>query len=120
MAETVHAIEDVWDVWDYHLDQDNDVLYLAFAGKVGEASFGEETDEGLILRRSMADDAVTGLTIISFWKFFGAGPLAEVSQVSLESAMDRFLAGLRPPLADEINRAVAEERGKQLPKAKTA
>ena len=75
----------------FHVDLANDVLYLRLADRREDRTTGEETPEGLLLLRSERDDRIVGLTIVDWWKRFGADdptaiPLAELERKIAESA----------------------------------
>ncbi len=61
----------------FHYDLGDDVLYLRFATERETESHGEETEDGFILLRALADDRVLGLTIVNWWKRFGQGALPD-------------------------------------------
>jgi len=67
----------------YHYDIPADVMYARLAAKMGAESYGEETDEGFILLRSLDEDSLVGVTIVGYWERFGHGRLedAPVSDV---------------------------------------
>jgi uncharacterized protein YuzE len=74
----VDAIEGtVDDVLWYHYDLDADVLYLRMAAHGATATYAEETSEGFLLLRREDNNAVVGLTIVSWWKGCGGGALPD-------------------------------------------
>jgi len=74
----VDAIEGTVDnvLW-YHYDLDADVLYLRWAAHRSTATYAEETSEGVLLLRREDNDAVVGLTVVSWWKRCGGGALPD-------------------------------------------
>ena len=81
----------------YHLDLDNDVLYLRLLSKLDDETYGEETDDGFTLLRSMSDDSVAGLVVVSYWERFGAGVLRSTTLEQLERSVETMTEEL--PLA---------------------
>ena len=75
---TVDTLEGVINnsLW-YHYDVGNDVLYLRLASRRSGEALGDETDDGLILLRDALTNDPVGLTIVSWWKRFGHGPLPD-------------------------------------------
>ena len=66
----------------FHYDMGNDVLYLRRADHRDRESFGEETEDGVVLRDGETDDVV-GWTAIDWWKQSGQGPLPDsISELS--------------------------------------
>ena len=67
----------------FHYDMGNDVLYLRRVDHRDRECFGEETDDGVILRDGETDEVV-GWTALDWWKQSGRGALpdsmAEVSR----------------------------------------
>jgi len=120
MGTTERTIEGVSGVWDYHYDVTGDVLYVALASKVAEPAFGEETDEGYILFRSMTDDTVVGMTVVHFLRRFGLGARGDLMRADVEKALVRFLDGLDAPPAREIALAAMAEYEANLPEAVAA
>ena len=112
----VHKLTGTLGGWSYHLDQDNDVLYLAVRGREGVASYGDVDEQECVVRRSIGDESLTGLTILDFWRRFGTGRLLEVARDEFTRTLASFLAGLPPSLAAEI-KSVATNR---QPKVKVA
>jgi hypothetical protein len=74
-------------VW-FHYDLRNDVLYLRLLHRREQEAHGEENDEGLIVLRSLVDDAVVGMTVVNWWKRFGQGELPD--------SMSQVVAGIEP------------------------
>ncbi len=64
------SIDDV--LW-YHYDLVNDVLYIRMAAERDVETVSEETPDGLLLLRRIADDAPVGVTVVNWWKRFGSG-----------------------------------------------
>ena len=71
----------------YHYDVTNDVLYLRLSAYRDHSTHAEETDDGLLILRADEDESVVGITIIDWWKRFGAGALPD-SLRALESAIE--------------------------------
>jgi hypothetical protein len=61
----------------FHYDLRNDVLYVRRLERREEETHGEESEDGLIILRSLADDAVIGMTVVNWWKRFGQGTLPD-------------------------------------------
>ena len=61
----------------FHYDLFADVLYLRLVDAEGVPTIGDLTDEGDILLRDEKTDRPVGLTVISWWKRFGNGPLPD-------------------------------------------
>jgi hypothetical protein len=61
----------------YHYDVFTDVLYLRLLADMRTPSLGEENDDGIIELREESTDRLLGLTIVSWWKRFGQGPLPD-------------------------------------------
>ena len=61
----------------FHYDMFADVLYLRLLSAQGSSTYGDLNDDGDILLRDQATDRPVGLTIISWWKRFGLGPLPD-------------------------------------------
>ena len=81
----------------YHLDLDNDVLYLRLLSSLDDETYGEETDDGFTLLRAMSDDSVAGMVIVSYWERFGAGALRSTTLEQLERSVEAMTNKL--PLA---------------------
>lgn len=64
------------DLW-YHYDVPNDVLYVRRGVPTPAPTYGEENDEGLIIHRADADDAVVAVTIVNWWHRYGQGALPD-------------------------------------------
>jgi hypothetical protein len=75
---TIDTLEGVINgaLW-YHYDVGSDVLYLRFLSERNTAAVGEETPDGFILLRGESTDGPIGLTVVSWWKRFGAGVLPD-------------------------------------------
>lgn len=71
------ALEGTAGVFWFHYDLSNDVLYLRLAEARETEAYGDEDDSGLIVLRSQADDRPLGLTVVNWWKRFGAGLLPD-------------------------------------------
>lgn len=61
----------------YHFDVADDVLYLRLASHRDSPALGEETDDRLIELRDEKSGDLVGITIVSWWKRFGRGPLPD-------------------------------------------
>ncbi len=74
----IDVIEGIVDdvLW-YHYDLADDVLYLRLLKHREAASYGEETDDGMIVLRREDNDEVVGMTVVSWWKRFGQGALPD-------------------------------------------
>ena len=57
----------------FHYDAPNDVLYLRLRAHRETPALGEETDDGFILLRDESTDQPVGLTVVNWWKRFGQG-----------------------------------------------
>jgi len=84
-------------VW-YHYDLGNDVLYLYLAARRDEEAFGEETPDGFILLRA-EDGAIIGMTVVNYWRRFGAGAVQETPLRSLQAAIAAQAQSLEYALA---------------------
>jgi uncharacterized protein YuzE len=73
----IETIEGTLGAVRFHYDASADVLYLRAASYADANALGEETDDGLIVLRDEASDRVVGVTIVSWWKRFGAGDLPD-------------------------------------------
>ena len=51
---------------DYNYDDKNDILYITIGAPL--PSYGNEEIEGIIIRRNIKDDILTGITILDFMK----------------------------------------------------
>jgi hypothetical protein len=63
-------------VW-FHYDLSGDVLYLRLISARDVAASGEEDDSGLVVLRDQQTDRVVGMTIVNWWKRFGAGQVPD-------------------------------------------
>ncbi len=72
----------------FHLDLDNDVLYLRARATLGESVFGEETPEGFTALRSNSG-ALAGMTVVNYWQRFGNG---DVGSASIQAIKDQVAA----------------------------
>jgi|LSQX01.1.fsa_nt_gb uncharacterized protein YuzE len=83
--------------WDY--DEQSDILYISFGEPV--AAYSEHADESILLRYSMQDETLVGMTIIGYHEMGGIDALLD----RLRSLVD----GLRIPLlsahTDELREA---------------
>jgi len=71
--------------WNY--DEDADVLYLSFGEPT--PAYGDHLDEDIVLRYSLADESVVGMTILGFREMGGIDALLE--------RLEGFVSGLRIP-----------------------
>jgi len=78
MESTVDTIEGTipGELW-FHYDVGNDVLYIRLESKRKAATFGEETDDGLILLRDKKSRKPVGITVVNWWNRFGKGTLPD-------------------------------------------
>lgn len=96
MAVTARSVEGVWgNALHYHLDLDNDVLYVRLLSKMDTEAYGEDTPEGFTLLRALDDDAVVGMVILSYWKRFGDGDVADATLRAIERPVERFAGRLQ-------------------------
>ena len=61
----------------FHYDVEADVLYLRRLSHEQRETYADVTDEGDLLLRDLETEEPAGLTIISWWKRFGTGPLPD-------------------------------------------
>lgn len=61
----------------FHHDIGNDVLYLRLAALRQTPTVCEETSDALLLLRKEDDDEPVGMTVVNWWKRFGAGSLPD-------------------------------------------
>jgi hypothetical protein len=61
----------------YHYDLANDVLYVRRTADRAADTVSEETPEGLLVLRRADNDVVAGVTVVNWWKRFGAGRLPD-------------------------------------------
>jgi hypothetical protein len=61
----------------FHYDIFADVLYIRLLDTDEVATIADLTDEGDLLLRDDKTNAPVGLTVISWWKRFGQGPLPD-------------------------------------------
>lgn len=74
---TTESIEGmIGSLW-YHYDVPSDVLYIRKADTRDTPTYGEESDDGLIMLSSIADDALIGITVVNWWKRSGHGQLPD-------------------------------------------
>lgn len=59
-------------VW-FHYDIRADVLYLRFASDRASETSAEENEQGIMVLRRTSDNRAVGITVIGWWKRFGAG-----------------------------------------------
>jgi hypothetical protein len=64
-------------VCSFHYDIGSDVLYFRLLSDMRTPAIGNETDDGMIELRQENTDRLIGLTVISWWKRFGTGPLPD-------------------------------------------
>lgn len=64
-------------IW-FHLDLDNDVLYLREQATRNMPVYGEEDSNGFTVLRT-DDGKFAGMTIVTYWKRFGTGDLGRAS-----------------------------------------
>ena len=57
--------------WDY--DEQSDILYISFGEPV--AAYSEHADESILLRYSMQDETLVGMTIIGYHEMGGIDAL---------------------------------------------
>ena len=75
---TIDALEGtISDAAWWRYDLAGDVLYLRLARERQTPTYAEETDDGFLLLRRQDDDHPVGLTVVSWWKRFGSGPLPD-------------------------------------------
>jgi uncharacterized protein YuzE len=74
-TDTLEGI--VNDTFRFHYDLFADVLYLKLLEAEEVETVGNLTDDGDILLRDEASGRPVGLTVISWWKRFGTGPLPD-------------------------------------------
>ena len=74
---TPEAIEGTIGSFWYHYDIRNDVLYLRKGTPTDAPTHGEESDDGFIVLRLVADNSIIGMTVINWWKRFGSGTLPD-------------------------------------------
>lgn len=65
------------DQFRFHYDIFADVLYIRLLSAEHTATYGDVTDEGDILLRDEQTDRAVGLTVVSWWKRYGAGSLPD-------------------------------------------
>jgi len=82
----------------FHFDVSHDVLYLRLASMQGQEVFGEETSDGFLLFRNDTDE-VAGLTVLDYWKRFGAGRIEEMTLRGLQSSLETRTADWQQKLA---------------------
>ena len=62
----------------FHLDAENDVLYLRKTQFRNVRTFGEETPDGFTLLRTDAGE-LAGITVVNYWRDFGEGTVDSAS-----------------------------------------
>lgn len=82
----------------FHFDIANDVLYLRLVSTQEQEVFGEETPDGFLLFRT-DEDKIAGMTIIDYWKRFGAGRLDDMTLRGLQTSIETRAASLPLSLA---------------------
>ncbi|MHB1156611.1 MAG: hypothetical protein ACYC26_07210 [Phycisphaerales bacterium] len=65
------------DQFRFHYDIFADVLYIRLLSAERLTTYGDVTDEGDILLRDEQTDRAVGLTVVSWWKRYGAGTLPD-------------------------------------------
>ena len=78
----------------FHYDIGSDVLYIRLESERDTPTFADETADGLVLR-AQGDRRPVGLTVLDWWKRFGAGALPDsIQQIgrSIEPWADRIAA----------------------------
>lgn len=65
------------DQFRFHYDIAADVLYIRLLSAENTTTYGDVTDGGDILLRDEQTDCAVGLTVISWWKRYGAGTLPD-------------------------------------------
>src|SRR5258708_6280567 len=70
----------------FHLDTDNDVLYLWKDDSSRCNSYGEETPEGFTAFRTDMGDLV-GVTVMNYWRDFGNGSLESAPLIMIKKAL---------------------------------
>ncbi|MFA7235847.1 MAG: hypothetical protein WC058_03195 [Phycisphaeraceae bacterium] len=65
------------DEFRFHYDIFADVLYIRLLSAEGLTTYGDLTDEGDILLRDEQTHRAVGLTVVSWWKRYGAGILPD-------------------------------------------
>jgi len=74
---TTESIEGmIGSLW-YHYDVPGDVLYIRKSNAREVPTYGEEEDDGLVMLRSLNDDSLVGITVVSWWKRSGQGQLPD-------------------------------------------
>ena len=72
-----------------HLDRKNDILYLCIYDCSN--SYGDESDEGVIVLRDMDTDQITGITIMDFLQHYRKRDLNKLSlPVNIDFSRDVF------------------------------
>ncbi len=72
------SIEGVIDeIWWFHYDLTNDVLYLRLANSRNADTYADEQADGTLLLRAQDGDTTVGLTIVNWWKLCGRGQLPD-------------------------------------------
>jgi hypothetical protein len=82
------ALEGTVDRFWFHYDLRNDLLYVRLLAARDVESHGEESADGLIILRSMADDSVVGVTAVNWWKRFAPGAMPD--------SMSEFVGRIEP------------------------
>ena len=89
LASALAAIEgNIEGRLNFHLDADNDVLYLIRPEFVKGPTYGEETPAGFTLLRA-EDGTEAGMTVVNYWRDFGSGRL---ESATLQSIRERIQA----------------------------
>ncbi len=96
----IDTIEGVWkDRLSYHYDRFADVLYVARLDALDEEAYGEEDEAGCHVMRSLADNRLVGLTVVGYWRRYGAASLTELRAADLERQLEAHVGELAPRLA---------------------
>lgn len=82
----------------FDFDIANDVLYLRLISTEEQEVFGEETSDGFLLFRT-EDDEIVGLTVVDYWKRFGAGRLDDMTLSGLQTSIKTRAASMQLSLA---------------------
>ena len=94
------AIEGVWQVClSYHYDGFADVLYVARSDALDEEAYGDESEPGCHVMRSLADNRLTGVALVGYWRRYGSGSLTELPAADLRGKLEAHVSALAPRLA---------------------
>lgn len=75
----------------FHLDTQNDVLYLRKPELRDIHTFGEETEEGFT-RLETASGQIAGFTVVNYWRDYGRGPLEDASINAIKASISSWTA----------------------------